>query len=377
MAESVDSGWAHPGFFRGSSRAGNAWRLLWQLFRQPPGHRTRPTRTGLVLIGFSMGVGMAAFNTAQNILYLGLALLLASLLLSGVLSWLNFSGCRWRLRTERHGRVGEPLPVTLELRNRKRRLPTYGLVGQLTSSAQAGTPAEEALLLAERVLPGGTLERGCLLRPARRGRHVITLSTLGTSYPFGFLHKSIEESASCEVLVWAPRMDYTLHPLREAPARLPGSRRARRGGGTELLNLRDYQPGDPPRTVHWKASARARRLLVRETCEEAAAQFVLVVESPASRWSEAAVDRLAALTSTLAEDLYMHQQLAAVTINGGPAMAVRRLAELHAVLGELAVLGRAPDGGGAEPPRRWLRLRFRPAGERVEILCEGKVVGVG
>lgn len=35
------------------------------------------------------------------------------------------------------------------------------------------------------------------------------------------------------------------------------------GGGTELLELRDYVPGDPLKTVAWKATARRQRPLVR------------------------------------------------------------------------------------------------------------------
>jgi uncharacterized protein (DUF58 family) len=41
-------------------------------------------------------------------------------------------------------------------------------------------------------------------------------------------------------------------------------RHARPGGSSELLNLRDYIPGDPPRTIAWKISARRERLITKE-----------------------------------------------------------------------------------------------------------------
>lgn len=41
-------------------------------------------------------------------------------------------------------------------------------------------------------------------------------------------------------------------------------RHARPGGATELLDLRDYLPGDPPRMIAWKVSARRDRLITRE-----------------------------------------------------------------------------------------------------------------
>ena len=42
----------------------------------------------------------------------------------------------------------------------------------------------------------------------------------------------------------------------------------RRGGGTELYELREHQPGDPFKAIAWKASARAAKLMVREVERE-------------------------------------------------------------------------------------------------------------
>jgi uncharacterized protein (DUF58 family) len=45
----------------------------------------------------------------------------------------------------------------------------------------------------------------------------------------------------------------------------PGLHRLRRpGGGSELLDLRDYLPGDPPKMIAWKASARKDKLITKE-----------------------------------------------------------------------------------------------------------------
>lgn len=45
----------------------------------------------------------------------------------------------------------------------------------------------------------------------------------------------------------------------------PGVHRLRfAGSGSELLDLRDYQTGDPPRMIAWKLSARRDRLIIKE-----------------------------------------------------------------------------------------------------------------
>jgi uncharacterized protein (DUF58 family) len=41
-------------------------------------------------------------------------------------------------------------------------------------------------------------------------------------------------------------------------------RHARPGGSSELLDLRDYMPGDPPKLIAWKLSARRDRLITKE-----------------------------------------------------------------------------------------------------------------
>ncbi|MEO6080585.1 MAG: DUF58 domain-containing protein [Steroidobacteraceae bacterium] len=53
----------------------------------------------------------------------------------------------------------------------------------------------------------------------------------------------------------------------------------RRGAGAELQQLRRYQPGDPPRIIDWKASARARRLISRDYAEDQHLEVVVVVDA--------------------------------------------------------------------------------------------------
>ena len=53
--------------------------------------------------------------------------------------------------------------------------------------------------------------------------------------------------------------------------------RARTGAGEEFIGVRDYRPGDPPRSVHWRSTARAGHLVVREFEEEVASRVALVL----------------------------------------------------------------------------------------------------
>lgn len=60
---------------------------------------------------------------------------------------------------------------------------------------------------------------------------------------------------------------------------LMGTHRHRRPGtGTELLHLREYVPGDPPRTIAWKSSARRDRLMTKELESEVPVRCTLFVD---------------------------------------------------------------------------------------------------
>ncbi|MBI2805247.1 MAG: DUF58 domain-containing protein [Planctomycetes bacterium] len=56
-------------------------------------------------------------------------------------------------------------------------------------------------------------------------------------------------------------------------------RHARPGGSSELLDLRDYLPGDPPKMIAWKVSARRDRLITREFESEVPIRCTLFVDT--------------------------------------------------------------------------------------------------
>ena len=51
------------------------------------------------------------------------------------------------------------------------------------------------------------------------------------------------------------------------------------GAGAEVLRLREYRAGDPPRLVDWKATARAGRLISRDFVRDSGLQIVIVVDA--------------------------------------------------------------------------------------------------
>lgn len=354
------------------------WRtLLWALLYPPRGHRIVPTITGVLLIAVSLGIGTAAYNTANNILFITLSLLLSCLLLSGVMSWLNLRDVAWRLHAGGPWRAGQTQVIALELRNGKALLPTYGLWFDL-AAGEAG----ERRHLGIRLDPGMGTRLEWAVKAARRGRLRVELRAIGSLFPFGFLHKSVASELAREVLVWPASVGYRQH-LGGAVWRAAISHGEvnRPGHGGDLLALRRYAPGDSPRLVHWKASARLRRLLVRQFAAEGLEGFILHVDGDAAAWPRPEQFELAlGLAATLAEDLFKLERLQAVMINDEPPQTVRRLRDVESFLDRLALLEPAERAAraGAEAarpagvgPRRVLSIE--PQGARgVVALLDGK-----
>jgi uncharacterized protein (DUF58 family) len=51
------------------------------------------------------------------------------------------------------------------------------------------------------------------------------------------------------------------------------------GTGAEVLRLREYRTGDPPRIIDWKATARAGRPIVRDFAQDHRLEIVMVVDA--------------------------------------------------------------------------------------------------
>lgn len=366
VARAGAPGWQGPGFRRRRLRAppGQRWRWrLWALLLPRQGWQIRLTLPGALLVAMALAIGAAAYNTSNNILFIVLSLLLSCLLLSGVLSWLNFRGLRWRLRAPPPWRVGVEHTAVVELRNDRQVQPAYALWFELNAT---GLAEPERIGMDGRLDPGGQMELEWCLRPTRRGRMRVELAAAGTSFPFGFLQKIVGGGLDCEGLVWPAAVPYQAFAASAGWQQRPGARRAQSGPrGGDLQALRRYAAGDSQRVIHWKASARLRRLMVREFAPELEEGVTLWLQTSAETWTRAEqFELLCSFAATLAEDLFRAGQLRAVAINDGPVVPLLRLGDLEAFLDRLALLEQVKGPPGAPGPGRAGMLTFAPDGGR-------------
>lgn len=137
----------------------------------------------------------------------------------------------------------------------------------------------------------------------------------------------------------------------------PGIHRLRRpGSGSELLDLRDYLPGDPPKTIAWKVSARRDRLITKEFESEVPVRCTLFVDTSSSvrvgPVGRNALGRLVEVAAAVAQantaerdltGLVLFDEARAAPVR--PARGARHLVTLLNLLADAAALG--PSAGDA------------------------------
>lgn len=246
-----------------------------RIFRRKRSRRKfRLTREGRAFLFITVGVGLAAVNTANNLLYLVLGLLLSLLLVSGVLSDLAL----WKLQIQRKLPTrlfaGRRSYMDIALRNEKRWLSSVSL--ELIDEIDR-LESEPARFL--RVGPRETEVASYSFESQQRG--IVELGTMRvvTRYPFGLIEKGYTIFLPDEVVVYPRLVEHVATPA-SSPTRGDAAPIHRTGRGSEFAgSVRFYREGDEARDIHWKRTASRGELVVREHEEDSNALVTLTVNN--------------------------------------------------------------------------------------------------
>ena len=246
-----------------------------RIFRRRRSRRKfRLTREGRAFLFITIGVGLAAVNTANNLLYLVLGLLLSLLLVSGVLSDLAL----WKLQIQRKLPTrlfaGRRSLMDVALLNEKGWLSSVSVE---TIDELDGIETEPARFV--RVPPGETSVASYRFETQRRG--IIEFGTMRvlTRYPFGLIEKGYTIFLPDEVIVYPQLLDHVAAPATR-PMEGDAAPTHRSGRGSEFAgSVRFYREGDEARDIHWKRTASRGELVVREHEQDSNALVTLSVDN--------------------------------------------------------------------------------------------------
>ena len=262
----------------------------------------RPTKVGMWFVVFALVVGLAGTNTGNNGLYMVLALMLSTLGVSGLLSRNNVRALRVVLAPPGELFAETPAAFEVTIENLGRRLPRWMLVLSL------GTEISSTALFPY-VPARGRRSATLQITPPRRGRYKISTAHLGTLFPLGFFRKGSRQTIARELLVF-PRLAKGDQVTIETSAQL-GPRPSRRPGlGHDLHSLRLLRPGDDPRRIHWKQTARTGEMIYMEREAEQQRRVSIVLDnaldlSDGSRAHDLLEERISEAASAAVEYLKM------------------------------------------------------------------------
>ena len=353
------------------------------------------TSTGFVFAGVVAFVLMAAVNSQTNILFWALGVVSGSLILSAVLGSLLLKKLEVTRSVASHAIAGEPVEVQYHLSNTKRIMPSCAV--RVTEARHVGELATLPEGYCLHLGPGQSTYLTTFLVPRHRGVVELHEQRVCCSFPFGFINRAIHTVLPQKITVF-PRIGMLSRGLL-ARSRMFSSAGSvsspNRGGADEFYGMREYVPGDPLRSIHWRRSARTGKLVVRELTSDTPPTIIVVVDARVWRdlpdgriKSELAIELAAAWICRAMMDHFAVGMLIPGSSQPVPVMVTSGRPQRQILLETLALLDlkklNATDGAGGTPPehatkraeyvvisltRSAASIDMVPAGSAYTLLC--------
>lgn len=247
------------------------------------------TGGGGVFLLILIVVGFAAWNTGNNLLFLVFSLLCSTLFVGGVAARASLRDLIVSARFPDHIFAGESAPVIVTLRNAKRVLPSFSILVEARgpddatksrkSRRRGRSFLKRPLAYFTYVPHHAAAEQRVEQLFATRGHVYINGFELSTRFPFGFFRFRRRLSARNVDIVVYPKPEPVGDELHLLPMYAGHLASSRRGVGQDLFSLRNYQAHDDLRHIDWKATARARNLMVREFTADDERRITIVLDT--------------------------------------------------------------------------------------------------
>lgn len=115
-------------------------------------------------------------------------------------------------------------------------------------------------------------------------------------------------------------------------------------GDVAFHALREYEPGDDYRHIHWMSTARANKPMVRHYVDNRRPQLLVVVDDRLASLSGAQFEVAMEVTASLAVSSLLHREPLAIWTTSGPLLGRSKPGGQDDVLDRLAAAAPSPDG---------------------------------
>jgi uncharacterized protein (DUF58 family) len=257
----------------------------------------RITRVGATYLFSTLVIGFASLNTGNNSLYIALAFLLATLLISGIASKGGLRNIRVTFVQVEEAWAGKPARGVLRVSNESRLWNMRDLL--------LCTPSMPKPFLMTELRRGEVQLVDVEFLFERRGTVRLSTVDLYTRYPFGLFLKKRRTSLTGEAIVYPRLIDNQLSPDAFSEQRGDVNAVNRQGAGHDIFGFREYIRGDSLRQVHWKKSASLGRWIMKQHQSDVGERLIVVVDPvlPDGRSVDAFEQMISAATTLIYESL--------------------------------------------------------------------------
>jgi len=246
------------------------------LRRGPKNTRPRMTARGAALLSTGiLGVIAGSVIGESAVVHLGIcALLLVGL--AWLAAYFNLAGLEFERELPNHIFAREDFKISLKVTNTKPRIDSYAI-----DVEDSMLPFTNRGLSATWVRSGGSSELSFTTRVPRRG--VLRKSSLvvESTFPFGLYRTGRKISLPLSLTIFPKAVVPRALEQAEDSDMLEGMSRGTptRDPSGDFRAIREFQSGDPIKAVHWHATARAGKIMVREFDRPVPESYVVVFHS--------------------------------------------------------------------------------------------------
>ena len=211
-----------------------------------------PTGFGVVYSLLLLLLLIGSINYSNNLGFL-LTFFLAGLgLVAMVHTWRNLAGLLLRSGRSEPIFAGQTasFPFHIEINNQRFRPDIELLYGDAISACDAGPGLENSLTLSFSI--------------NRRGNFKLGRCTVRTHYPLSLFRAWAYIYPASNCLVYPKPLSWRQQGGSNVTDNPEDGRVKKDISGTDFHGLREYQPGDPLKTIHWKSLAKGLDLMTRE-----------------------------------------------------------------------------------------------------------------
>jgi uncharacterized protein (DUF58 family) len=252
--------------------------------------------------------------------------------------------------------VGEPTWGRLVVRNQGRwPAPGFVVVDQV-----GGDPVDLAVPM---TAGGGMRTLRYPIPTRRRGRLRLGPLTVERRDPLGLFRRA--QQLGSGLTLWVHPV---LHPARPLPVGSVPDFEGRRaelahGGTMTFSSLREYEPGDDPRRIHWKTTARTGQLMVREQVDTTEPTTTVVLDTRPAALTDIGFEHAVEVAASVAQAAIHAGRPARVLIPGEDAARL-------AADGAVSLLDRlaAAEQGDDDPVLLLSSIERAPAGGALVVI---------